>query len=416
MNGKGLIASALAGMAAFATVAARAEIVMLSPEEGALFQTLPDWQLKVFAGATRQERFEILKDADKKATHREWRRQRPLVLKWKTTGGEKYPWRIRLATKPDFSDARDFWAEKDDVKREKSKDGREAMWEYAVPLANLELGKTYYWQVWSNVKCREYPCGFTYPDRCRCGRTRHGTISDARTFTTADTPPRWIALEGRVSNVRDLGGWRTADGRKVKTGLVYRGQGLNDNSLAGLRKGRNRLMVEDVAYMTGTLGIRTDLDLRHDREVADMAASPLGEGVRFVRRSSPEYGGIFASPGRETMAANFRLFCDRANFPIYFHCIAGADRTGTLAYVLNGVLRVAKEDLERDWESTFYPELPGVENPDYWRSLAHLDRGFAKYGHEGDTLQRRIELYLLDIGITPEEIATFKKIMLVGNL
>ena len=168
--------------------------------------------------------------------------------------------------------------------------------------------------------------------------------------------------------------------------------------------------------MIGTLGIRTDLDLRNDREVADMAASPLGEGVSFVRRSSPEYGGIFASPGRETMAANFRLFCDRANFPIYFHCIAGADRTGTLAYVLNGVLGVAKEDLERDWESTFYPELPGVENPDYWRSLAHLDRGFAKYGHEGDTLQRRIELYLLDIGITPEEIATFKKIMLVGNL
>ena len=55
-----LIAPALAlSLAAFATVAARAEIIMLSPEEGATFQTLPDWQLKVFAGATRQERAAI---------------------------------------------------------------------------------------------------------------------------------------------------------------------------------------------------------------------------------------------------------------------------------------------------------------------------------------------------------------------
>ena len=159
MKTKELIASALAGIAAFATIASRGEIVMLAPEEGATFQTLTDWQLKVFAGETRQERFDILKDADEKATRKEWRRQRPLVLKWKTTGGEKYPWRILLATKPDFSDARDFWAEKDDIRREKSRDGREATWEYAVPLANLELGKTYYWQVWSNAKCPEYKCG-----------------------------------------------------------------------------------------------------------------------------------------------------------------------------------------------------------------------------------------------------------------
>ena len=73
---------------------------------------------------------------------------------------------------------------------------------------------------------------------------------------------------------------------------------------------------------------------------------------------------------------------------------------------------VAKEDLDRDWESTFYPNLPGVEDPSHWRSLAPLDKGFANYGAEGERLQRRIELYLLDIGITPDEIATFKSIML----
>lgn len=398
---------------AIATVwAVKADITLLSPVDGAVFHTLTDWQMKVFSGATRQERFEILKGADEKATRKEWRRQRPLVLEWRSTGGDKYPWRVRLSTKPDMADARDFWLEKDDVERRKSLDGKESLWRYMVPLANLEPGRTYYWQVWSCVKCSTFSCGFTYPEKCACGKSKHGTVSSVASFKTASEPPRWIKLEGRVKNIRDIGGWKTAEGGKVCTGLVYRGQGLNDNSLVEIGYGRNRLMVEDVAYMTKTLGVKTDLDLRSDRETAGMTRSPLGGGVKFIRRFSPEYGAIFASPGRETMAANFRVFCDRANYPVYFHCIAGADRTGTLAYVLSGLLGVAKEDLERDWESTFYPELPGVEDPEHWRSLAHLDRGFAKYGQSGDSLQRRIELYLLDIGITPAEIATFKSIML----
>ena len=391
---------------------AHGKIELLSPAGGAPFQTLTDWQLKVFAGATRHERSKILKGADKKKTHREWRRQRPLVLEWRSSGRDKYPWRIRLATNPDLSGARDFWIEKKDAAREKSPDGKVSTWKYTVPLANLEPGRTYYWQVWSCVKCPSYPCGFTYPDKCKCGKSKHGTISPVASFRTEDAAPRWIQLEGRVKNIRDIGGWKTVDGGKVRTGLVYRGQGLNDNSLVEIGCGRNRLMVEDVVFMTETLGIKTDLDLRSDREAAAMKCSPLGPGVKFIRRSSPQYGKIFSSSGRKTMAANFRVFCDRTNYPVYFHCIAGADRTGTLAYVLNGILGVAKEDLERDWESTFYPELPGADAPGRTRSAAHFDKGFAKYGSKDDTLQRRIELYLLDAGVTPAEIETFKSIML----
>ena len=123
----------------------KADITLLSPVDGAVFHTLTDWQMKVFSGATRQERFEILKGADEKATRKEWRRQRPLVLAWRSTGGDKFPWRVRLATKPDMADARDFWLEKDDAQRTKSADGQESTWEYVVPRANLELGRTYYW-------------------------------------------------------------------------------------------------------------------------------------------------------------------------------------------------------------------------------------------------------------------------------
>ena len=83
-----------------------------------------------------------------------------------------------------------------------------------------------------------------------------------------------------------------------------------------------------------------------------------------------------------------------------------------LAYVLNGVLGVSRHDLEVEWESTFYPRLPEMKNRNGWNVKRHFDEGFAKYGADGGTWQRRIELYLLDCGVTEAEIAAFKSIML----
>ena len=118
----------------------------------------------------------------------------------------------------------------------------------------------------------------------------------------------------------------------------------------------------------------------------------------------------------KTMAENFRVFCDEKNYPIYFHCIGGADRTGSLAYVLNGILGVNKHDLDVDWEATFYPSLPelekGYNGPTYWRREQYFDEGFAKYGDANSSWNERIELYLLDCGVTKEEIAKFRSIML----
>lgn len=420
--------------AAIAPLGASAEVINVSPVDGATLETLPDAQLAVLEGRTRTERLDILKaindndkllppdlkakhladlkSADKKDLKKSWRRNRPLTLVWKTTEGEKGPWRVRLAKKPDFSDAKDLWLEKNDAKKEKSEDGNISTWTYTVPRANLELGATYYWEVWSNVKCGDWSCGYTYPDGCKCGKTKAGKISRASSFTTSVQPPRWISVEGRTGNIRDIGGWVAEGGRRVRLGMAYRGEGLNDNSVAGVARGRNRLTVEDVDYLTGELGIKTDLDLRSERETADMAESPLGAGVKWVHVSSACYGGIFGSKGKEETAENFRLFCDEANYPIYFHCIGGADRTGSLAYILNGLLGVSREDLERDWEETFYPSIPGADHNGDWRSASHFDDGFAKYGAEGDTLQRRIELYLADCGITEAEMAKFRSIML----
>ena len=403
--------------AAVAAMGVQAALEPVRPVNGETVPLVPPFQKQVMALPTLQERLDLFaadnKPGKKVLKHDPfWRKAAPVVLKWKTTLGEKGPWKVLIGKSSDLVDARVWYvpAQKTDkatgrLKGEAAK-GNEVSFE--VPLANLEIGTRYYWQ----VVCRGY-CGFGCGPKHGCEASKSLEKSSVATFTTEDLAPRWIAIEGRTANIRDLGGRHTADGRRVKQGLVFRGQGLNDNSVTGETQGKNRLTVEDVKYFTQTLGIKTDLDLRGSGETADLAESPLGPTVRLVIRSSSCYQGIFDEHGKKVMAANFREFCDRKNYPIYFHCIGGADRTGALGYVLNGVLGVDRHELETDWEHTFYPRIPDANpDPKFWCRESHFNNGFGKYGKAGDSWNRRIELYLLDCGVTPEEIRTFREIML----
>ena len=406
----------------FATSALLAGLVPMAPIDGECVHLLPEAQRKVLALPTLEERIALFrwdrKENGKKIRHDPlWRKSVPVVLRWKATDGETGLWEIKIAKSSDFSDARTWFhsQKKADAATgrtdggEKSKDNvRE--YGFTVPRANLEIGTRYYWKVTSNVTCGQ----FAHGRKCPCKNRKPSVESEAASFVTADLAPRWIEIEGNVGNFRDLGGRRGRDGKRVRQGMVYRGQGLNNNSPDGAAKGRNRLTVEDVEYLTGTLGIRTDLDLRTPCETAGLdGKSPLGPSVKFIRHSSECYAGIFTPNGKKTMAKNFRVFCDKANYPIYFHCIGGADRTGALAYVLNGVLGVDRHELETDWESTFYPNIPD-ENPDpkFWCRESHFNNGFSKYGDEKTSWNERIVLYLKDCGITDAEIENFRNIML----
>ena len=397
----------------------QAAIVPVSPVAGKTIQLVPDAQKKLMNMPTYKERLEFLqwdRANGKKVRHDpNWRKALPVVLEWKATAGEKGPWKILIGKKPDLSDARVwFKAVKETDKatgRESGKDQSQKNEKYEVPYANLEINTTYYWRV-----CTRGYCGWGCNPKHGCEAGKKVCESEIASFKTEDFAPRWMAIEGRVGNMRDLGGRKTVDGRRVKQGMIYRGQGLNDNSTTGEIRGRNRLTAADVEYMTGTLGIKTDLDQRSPGEVADMTASPLGPSVKWIHNSSSCYAGIFLEDGKKAMAKNFRVFCDPANYPIYFHCIGGADRAGSLAYTLNGILGVERHLLNTDWESTFYPTLPEMRSDykdhTFWCGEWHFDDGFAKYGDANTSWNKRIELYLLDCGVTMEEIEKFRSIML----
>ncbi len=166
--------------------------------------------------------------------------------------------------------------------------------------------------------------------------------------------------------------------------------------------------------MLNTLHIKTDLDLRSSRETANMTVSPLGPTIQFIHNSSSSYRGIFSENGKAVMAKNFRVFANPDNYPIYFHCIGGADRCGSLSLVLEGILGVPERELGIDWENTFYPYLPDLKKDqgNFWQRYQDFLDGFPKYGEEGDSFNKCIEKYLLSCGITMEEIEAFREIML----
>ena len=233
---------------------------------------------------------------------------------------------------------------------------------------------------------------------------------------------RWRHLPG-VPNMRDLGGMKGMDGKTVRTGMIFRSGGFNNNAKYRLvddeekpgkkkrqyyGRGKERLTAEAREFQVKNFGIKTDLDLRGDGECNEMTGSPLGPQVKWAHHPSSSYSGFHSETGRAATKKNFALFLDEKNYPIGFHCIAGADRTGSLAYLLEALLGVSDADLVLDWELTAF------HNPNH--KFAHEARydqlvgGFAKY--PGGTARERAEGYVKSLGFTDADIAKFRAIML----
>ena len=181
----------LLALAAVAAVAATADIVPISPVDGATVKLITEEQRQIMAIPTYAERLAVLKaDHDKPHDDRtygkdranKWRISPPLVLRWRTTAGEKGPWKVVIGTKPDLSDAKAYWLESNHVSSRK--EGETMRHKWTVPRPNLLLGQTYYWKVWSDIKCKEYSCGSTLKGPCACGKAKKAHESSVASFTT----------------------------------------------------------------------------------------------------------------------------------------------------------------------------------------------------------------------------------------
>lgn len=233
-------------------------------------------------------------------------------------------------------------------------------------------------------------------------------------FSTTTDVPRALVVPG-VQNFRDVGGWATEDGWRVTCGRIFRSAGLRDNSknsggeIFGGRVeiGKDRIAPSGKEQMASEFGIRTDLELRSRQECAGMVASVI-PGATWVHVPFVAYDLVDnLARGKEPFAKLFRTFADEKSYPILMHCSGGRDRTGTVAFILNGLLGVSEEDLLRDWEfSVFSDESVNFSPARIERLLAYLN------SLPGKSLKERITYFVQSCGVPDEEIAAFRKLML----
>jgi protein-tyrosine phosphatase len=153
--------------------------------------------------------------------------------------------------------------------------------------------------------------------------------------------PRVLPLEG-ASNLRDLGGWRTAEGRRVRHGRIFRSAALHG------------LTEADLARLNET-GLRTVCDLRGAREAARAPSRLLergaatGEGATDLLRQAYL---AYVSDHLPAYRALFALLLEEARRPLLFHCSAGKDRTGIGAALILTVLGVDRATVVADYVAT----------------------------------------------------------------
>jgi protein-tyrosine phosphatase len=199
---------------------------------------------------------------------------------------------------------------------------------------------------------------------CIVGCKKDAPLSSPEERKQEAPADRHVALDGQP-NFRDIGGYKTTDGRQVKWGQVYRSGELP------------RLSDSDVARL-GDLGIRTVVNFLTPLETEVRGPDRLPEGVREF--SQPINGGaggglarvvsearqtgdfskvpvelnaeihrLIVQEARDQFATLFRQIAEASNRPLVFHCSHGVHRTGTAAAILLATLGVPWETVRQDY-------------------------------------------------------------------
>ena len=213
------------------------------------------------------------------------------------------------------------------------------------------------------------------------------------TFKTADTP-RILSIDG-ISHVRDIGGWNTVSGKKIRQGLLYRGSEMDGHTEAAYQITENG---KDV--MLNVLGIKTEIDLRWN-----VPTQALGETVAKKTYAISMYEKLFEEESSQRLRGLISELANPEAYPVYIHCSYGWDRTGTVVTVLGLLLGMEEEDIIREQELSAL--CHGGSNVEALESFLAIIEQW-----EGDNLTQKVENYLLSLGVTKEEIQSIRQILL----
>ena len=213
-------------------------------------------------------------------------------------------------------------------------------------------------------------------------------------------------------NIRDFGGWMTEDGLRTNYGHIFRGSTLN---------GYAKATAEDLQTLRD-LGVGGEIDLRwkedYDKDSGCGTSAfgfTLDEDYYFAAANDFTAANLSEEATQQRLKAEFEFILNhfRDGKGVYFHCAWGADRTGMLAFLLEGVLGLTLDQIYKDYELTSFSAAPGATNR---LKSAFQDRIDVIQALEGETLRDKFENYFINnLGVSADDIAYFRSVMLSDN-
>lgn len=189
-----------------------------------------------------------------------------------------------------------------------------------LELFNVMIGRTYFFKVVAFCGDEEYESGVS-------------------SFYVADECPRNLYIDG-ITNARDLGGWKTADGCRVRQGLIYRTGRLNEtNSTANLIK------EDGIEQMRDVLKIKSEIDLRLCGPLGFEAPGEIAfdEGeLYYFEKTDKVFAGVIMVDGKIYYAgAGGKIFGD-GRLNVTSEKANGIVEPGEYSFDENGVMKNPK--------------------------------------------------------------------------
>ncbi len=255
----------------------------------------------------------------------------PVTLSWEpASGADEY--RIVISENPALTDSIEYIQSKDSTVK---------------TVFNLIPGRTYHYGIYA------------------CSTESGETLIKESEFSTTGML-RMIYAPG-THNVRDMGGWPGLGGHPIKYGQIYRGARLTKEKTGEV------LITDEGKKAMRDLGIRCEIDLRSSSDVTSsvsaLANKVNGEwDVEFYHYPKSVNARMYHYDANESNIQEVQTIINqlKKGNPVYYHCSMGADRTGTLGFLIGALLGMSAGDLAKDYELTTFCE-PYTGEPGFAR-------------------------------------------------
>ena len=231
--------------------------------------------------------------------------------------------------------------------------------------------------------------------------------SDVMAFKVTEQAPRNLYV-GKMPNCRDMGGRTTYAGGKIKQGLIYRTSGSKFDN-------RTDSDAEAKDILLNQLRVKTEIN------VANSTSNNVALSGTNVENAYMAYGAVpYSNLARNSVRIRqvMDILADEDNYPVFYHCRIGTDRTGITGIMINGLLGVPFNEALQDYgfsnfapiDNQRYPNKPNDTNGD--DIVKYIDELLAL---PGANFQEQVYLALRMIGVPAAKLDKIIDIMTYGT-